>query len=153
MEKDNPRVMDKPAGQDGKETFSMSSLEEEQLCPDDPTLPGYVQQGNHWETPPDVREGQVAMSGLEERIARLISPDAWETVARGEAIGLPSAQVFVNDSLKTARRVIDGLGLHASHATVCGGVQTPLIFVHGQILKDDDAPEPPPRVRQIDEED
>ena len=48
---------------------------------------------------------------LEERIARLIAPDAWETVARGEAIGLPSAQVFVNDSLTTARRVIDGLHL------------------------------------------
>ena len=39
---------------------------------------------------------------LEERIARLIDPEAWETVARGEAIGLPSAQVFVNDSLAAA---------------------------------------------------
>jgi hypothetical protein len=48
---------------------------------------------------------------LNERIARLIDPDAWETVARGEAIGLPSAQVFVNDSLIAARRVIDGLHL------------------------------------------
>ena len=48
---------------------------------------------------------------LEERIARLIDPEAWETVARGEAIGLPSAQVFVNDSRKTARRVIDGLDI------------------------------------------
>ena len=48
---------------------------------------------------------------LEETIARLIAPGAWETVARGEAIGLPSAQVFVNDSLIAARRVIDGLDI------------------------------------------
>lgn len=48
---------------------------------------------------------------LEERIARLINPEAWETVARGEAIGLQSAQVFVNDSLAAARRVIDGLDI------------------------------------------
>ena len=52
---------------------------------------------------------------LTERIARLIDPDSWETVDRGEAIGLPSAQVFVNDSIATARRVIDGLGLIPDH--------------------------------------
>lgn len=59
---------------------------------------------------------------LEERIARLIDPEAWETVARGRAIGLPSAQVFVNDSLIAARRVIDGLGLTEQTRTMCDGL-------------------------------
>ena len=48
---------------------------------------------------------------LTEKIARLVNPEAWETVERGEALGLPSAQVFVNDSRIAARRVIDGLHL------------------------------------------
>ena len=58
---------------------------------------------------------------LEERIARLIDPEAWETVARGEAIGLPSAQVFVNNSLTAARRVIDGLHLRTELISRAGG--------------------------------
>ena len=45
---------------------------------------------------------------LEEKIARLIDPEAWKTVDRGGVVGLPSAQVFVMDSIRTTRRVIDG---------------------------------------------
>lgn len=60
---------------------------------------------------PELEREPESQNALVERIARLIAPEAWETVARGEAIGLPSAQVFVNDSLATARRVIDGLHL------------------------------------------
>ena len=49
---------------------------------------------------------------LTERIARLIDPEAWETVDYLRVIELPLiAQEMTKSSLIAARRVIDGLHL------------------------------------------
>ena len=49
---------------------------------------------------------------LEERIARLIDPEVWETVDYLRVIELPlTAQEMTKSSLIAARRVIDGLNL------------------------------------------
>ena len=131
--------MDKTTGQDGKKTFSMSSLEEEQLCPDDPTLPGYVQQGHHWETRSDVREGQAAMNRLEETIARAIDPEAWEPVPHGmgsTTVGIEQQYADQREARKAAGRVIDALQL-TDHVTY--RFHGPVRYVYGQIDPQEDA--------------
>ena len=57
------------------------------------------------------RQGGSVMD-LEERIARLIDPEVWETVDYLRVIELPlTAQEMTKSSLIAARRVIDGLNL------------------------------------------
>ena len=51
---------------------------------------------------------------LEERIARLIDPEAWEPVPSGmgsTTVGIEQQYADQREARKTARRIIDGINL------------------------------------------
>ena len=102
---------------------------------------------------------------LTEKIARLIDPEAWEPVPPGmgsTTVGIEQQYADQREARKTARRVIDGLGLTEQTRTMCDGLMPNGRDTYGDTIEHrlvttwepgNDAPEPTPRVRQIYEED